>query len=136
MIRSARLGPISVTSQATRLLLDDVEHGFAKGAHELFRIDRPDAADHAGAQVLLDALDRRRCRSLEKRGFELDAVRAVVDPGPARLDELAGGDHRGMSDEGNEIALATGFDPQNAEAVVGVMEGDAVDQARQDLRRA
>jgi len=41
-----------------------------------------------------------------------------------------------MPDEGDEIALATGFDPQHAEAVVGVMEGDAVDQARQDLRRA
>ena len=75
-------------------------------------------------------------RNLEERGPELDAVRAVVDPGPARLDELAGGDHCGMADEGDEIALATGFDTQHAEAVVGVMEGDAVDQSRQDLRRA
>src|SRR5215471_19049442 len=41
-----------------------------------------------------------------------------------------------MPDEGDEIALATGFDPQHAKAVVGVMERDAVDQARQDLRRA
>jgi len=52
------------------------------------------------------------------------------------LDKLAGGDHRGMPDEGDEIALASRFDAQHAEAVVGVVEGDAVDQAGQNLRRA
>ena len=41
-----------------------------------------------------------------------------------------------MPDEGDEIALATGFDSQHAKAVVGVMEYDAVDPSRQDLRRA
>src|SRR6516225_433703 len=122
--------------QPTRLLLDDVEHGFAEGADELLCVDRPDAAKHAGAQIFLDALDCRRRRCLEERGSELDAMRAVVDPGPARLDELAGGDHRGMPDQGDEIALATRFDAEHAEAVVGVMEGDAVDQPRQNLRRA
>src|SRR5215471_19689715 len=92
MIRSARLGPIPVTStQAAGLLLDDVEHGFTKGTHQLLGIDGSDAADHAGAEIFLDAPDCRRCRSLEKRGFELDAVCAVVYPGPARLHKLAGG---------------------------------------------
>jgi hypothetical protein len=33
-----------------------------------------------------------------------------------------------MANEGDEIALAAGFDTQNAEAVLGVMERDAVDQ--------
>jgi hypothetical protein len=47
-------------TQAPGLLLDNIEHGFAKGAHELPRIDRPDAADHAGAEIFLDTLDRRR----------------------------------------------------------------------------
>ena len=89
-----------------------------------------------GIEPDLDALDRCRRRRLEERGSELDAVRAGVDPGPARLDELAGGDHRRMPDEGDEIALAAGFDPQHAEAVVGVVKGDAVDQAGQNLRRA
>ena len=59
-------------------------------------------------------------------------MRAVVDPAPACLDELAGRDHRGM----DEIALTSCFDSQHAEAVLGVMEGDAVDQSREDLRRA
>jgi hypothetical protein len=66
----------------------------------------------------------------------LDAMRAVVDPGPARLDELAGRDHRGMPDEGDEIALAASFDAEHAEAVLGIVEGDAVDQSCKDLRSA
>ena len=40
-----------------------------------------------------------------------------------------------MSDDGDEIALATSFDTQNAEAVLGVVEGDAVDQPSKDLGR-
>jgi hypothetical protein len=55
-------------------------------------------------------------------------MRAVVDPRPARLDELAGGDHRGMPNEGDEIALPAGFDTQNAEPVLGVVECDPVDE--------
>jgi hypothetical protein len=77
-------------AQAIWLLLDDVEHGFAEGPHQLPRVDRPDAADHPGTEIFLDPLNRRRGRSLQERGLELDAVGAVVDPGSARLDELAG----------------------------------------------
>ena len=66
----------------------------------------------------------------------MDAVRAVIYPGAARLDKLAGRDHCGVANNGDEIALAAGFDTQNAEAVLGIVERDAVDQARQDLRRA
>jgi hypothetical protein len=65
----------------------------------------------------------------------LDAVGTVVDPGPTCLNELAGRDHRGMANESNEIALAAGFDTQNAEAVLGVVERDPVDQPGQDLGR-
>jgi len=47
--------------QAARLLLDDVKHGIAERApHELLRVDRPDAADHARTEILLDPFDRRR----------------------------------------------------------------------------
>src|SRR5215472_1946557 len=41
-----------------------------------------------------------------------------------------------MADESDEIALASRFDPQHAEAVLGIVERDTVDEARQDLRRA
>ena len=63
----------------------------------------------------------------------MDAVRAVVDPASARLDELAGRDHRGMADYGDEFALATGFDAQNAEAVLRVVERYPVDQSGQNV---
>ena len=81
MIRPALRAYPGHLTQAIGLLLDDVEHGFAEGADELFRVDRPDAADHARAEIFLDALDCGRRRSLEERGFELDAVRTVVGPG-------------------------------------------------------
>jgi hypothetical protein len=57
----------------------------------------------------------------------------VVDPGSTCLDELAGRNHRGMSDEGDEIALAAGFNAQNAEAVLGIVERDPVDQPSQNV---
>lgn len=38
-----------------------------------------------------------------------------------------------MADHGHEIPLAAHLDPQDAEAVLGIVEGDALDQARQVL---
>src|ERR1700730_9662257 len=96
--------------QAVRLLLYDFEHGIAEGAHQLLRADSPYAADHPGAQILLDPFDRRRRRGLEERGSELDAVGAVVDPAAARLDELAGRDHRRVTEDGDQVALTACFD--------------------------
>src|SRR5260370_22868464 len=116
-------------AQAARLLLDDVEHGIAKGPHELLRIDRPDTADHAGAEIFLDPLNRRWRRSLEERGFELDTVGAVVDPASARLDELAGRDHCGVAEDRDQVALPAGFDAEHAEPVLFVVERDALDEA-------
>ena len=40
-----------------------------------------------------------------------DPVRTVVGPGAARLHKLASRNHRGMANEGDEIALTAGFDP-------------------------
>src|SRR3954465_13357878 len=60
-------------------------------------------------------------------------MRTVVDPGPARLDELAGRNHRGMPDQGDVVALASRFDPEHAEAVLRVAECNAVDEAGQNL---
>jgi hypothetical protein len=86
-------------------------------------------------RILLDPLNGRWRGSLEERGLELDTVRAVVDPGSARLDELASRDHRGVAEDGDQVALAAGFDTLDAEAVLVVVEGDALDQTGQDLGR-
>jgi hypothetical protein len=119
--------------QAARLLFDDIENGIAERTYQLPGVDRPDAADYARAKILLDPLGRRRCCGLEERGSELDAVGAVVDPVPAGLDELAGRDHRRVAENRDQVALAAGFDAQHAEAVLFVVEGDALDEAHEDL---
>jgi hypothetical protein len=43
-----------------RRSLDHVEHLFAEGAHELFRIGGANAPNHPGREVFLEALGRRR----------------------------------------------------------------------------
>ena len=53
-------------TQAGWLLLDDVEYGFAEGAHQLFRVDRPNAADHSRAEIFLDAFYGGGCSGLEE----------------------------------------------------------------------
>ena len=73
--------------------------------------------------------------SLEERGLELDTMGTVVDPASARLDELAGRDHRSVAENRDQVALPAGFDAQDAEAVLRVVEGDALDEAGQDLGR-
>src|SRR6267142_1243571 len=124
-MRSARFGPIPVTSRRRPgSLLNDLEHGLTEHAHQLPRVDRPDATDHAGAEVLLDPFDRRWRCGLEERGLELDAVGAVVDPVAARLDELAGRDHRRVAEDGDQVALAARLDPQHAEPILLVVERD------------
>jgi hypothetical protein len=45
------------------------------------------------------------------------------------LDELAGGDHRGMTDDGDGFTLAARFHAQNAEAVAFVMKCYTLDKA-------
>jgi hypothetical protein len=133
-LRPLRADP-SYLAQARRLLLDHVEHGLTEGAHQLLGVNRADAANHAGPEIFFDALGRRGRHRLEERSPELNTVSAVVDPGAARLDELAGRDHRGMAKDGDQVALAARLDPQHAEPVLLVVERDALYQASQGLGR-
>ena len=118
-----------------RLLDANIEDGLIEGTLNV-RTDWPDAADHPGAEIFLDPLNRRWRGSLEKRGLELDTVSAVVDPASARLDQLAGRDRGRVPENRDEFALPTGFDTQDAEPVLVVVEGDALDQTGQNPRLA
>ncbi len=120
-------------AQPFRLGLDDVEHLLAEGADQLAGIDRADAPDHAGAQILLDALDRGGRGGAHEARPELEAVGAVVDPLPRGGDPLARTDHGGVADRGDEIAVPARLDAEHAEAVLGIVEGDALDRPGQDL---
>src|SRR6202048_5247333 len=55
----------------------------------------------------------------------------VVDPFARCRNPLACGDSGGVADDRDQIAMATGLCPQNAESVLAIMEGDTLDQARQ-----
>ena len=59
---------------------------------------------------------------------------AIVGPFAARLDELAGGDHRGMTDDSDRITLAARLYAQNAEAVIFVMKCYPLNEAGEDFR--
>jgi hypothetical protein len=83
-------------------------------------MDRPDAADHPGAEIFLDPLNRRWRCGLKERGSELDSMVAVVAPGSTRLNELAGRDHRGVAENRDQVALSASFDAEDAEAVLGL----------------
>ena len=86
-------------AQPIRLGLDDVEHLLAERLDHLLGVDRTDAADHAGAEILLDAVDRGRRRGAHEARLELLAMGAVVDPFARRGDPFAGGDRGGVTDD-------------------------------------
>ena len=127
----ANLANPSHLAQPVRLGLDDIEYLLAERIDHLFGVDRPDAADHPGAEVFLDAVNRCRRRCAHEARLELLAMGVVVDPFARRGDPLAGGDYRGVADDGDQFAVATGLDAKNTKAVFGVVVGDALDEAGQ-----
>ena len=119
--------------QAVRLRLDDVEHLLPESSQQLLGVDRPDAPDHARGKVLLDAVERGRGGGLEEPGLELLTVSAVIRPVTGGRDPLTGGNHGGMANDRDEIAVTTRLHPDDAKAVLGVLVGDALDQPGQHL---
>ena len=67
-------------AQPVRRCLDDVEHLFAEGAHQLLGVNRANAADHARREILLDAFGRVGERDAQETRLELLAVGPIVDP--------------------------------------------------------
>jgi hypothetical protein len=122
-------------AQAISVGLDDVEYRLAERLDHLPGIDRADAADHAGGEIRLDAVDRRWRRAAHEARLELLTVGLVVDPITCRGDPLAGGDHGRVPDDGDEVAMSARLDAQNAEAVVRIVVGDALNGAGECLGR-
>ena len=120
-------------AQPFRLRLDDVEDLVSKRPDQLAGIDRADAPDHAGPEVFLDALDRRRCRNPQEARLELLAVGTVVDPVPGCRDPLARRHHGGVADDRDQVAMPPRLGSQDAEPVLRVVEGYPLDQPGQDL---
>ena len=68
-----------------------------------------------------------------KRALNCWAVGAIVDPLSGCRDPFPGRDHGGVAHDRDQVAMAPRLDPQNAEPVVRVVEGDALDQPGLDL---
>ncbi len=96
-------------AQPIGISLDELEDGLTEAFHQTLRVGRADAADHAGAEIALDPIERRRRSRLEKGRSELQAVGPVVRPGAGGLNPLAGRDHGGVADHGDESHCPRAF---------------------------
>ena len=109
--------------------LDDFECRRAEDRDDPFGELRTDAAHHAGAEVFLDALGRRRRRGLERIRLELQAVRAIGDPDADGVDEFAGRDRSGVADDGDKIAPPARLHFQDREAALLIVKRHPLDRA-------
>ena len=127
-----RTDPLDL-AQERRAFVDDRQRALAEGFDDLAGIVLADPLDQAGREVLLDPLGRVRRRGAELVGLELQAVVAVLHPGARRLDVFPGHGGGQIADHGDQVAAAVGLDAQHGKAGVGVVKGDALDQAAQRL---
>ena len=63
--------------------------------------------------------------------LELLAMGAIVEPFARGGDPFTGGDRCGVADDRHEVAIAARLDAQHAEAILGIVEGHALDDAGQ-----
>ena len=120
-------------TQLLRARLDYFERRLAEGRDDPFGELGANAAHHAGAEIFLDSLRRRRRRGLQEIRLELKAVAAVGDPDADRVDVFPGGDRRHVADDGDEVALAARLHLQHGKAVVVVMKRHPLDGADERL---
>src|SRR6266478_2717067 len=134
VMRLARTGPIPVTSRRRSGSASIVSNTFSpKARTSFFCVDRADAPDHAGAQVFLDTVDRRWRRGAHESRLELLAMGIVVDPFAGCGDPLTRGNGRGMSHDRYQVAVTPRLDPENAETVVVIMEGNSLDETGENF---
>ena len=90
---------------------------------KLLGIDRADTPDHAGREVLLDAVNRSRRRGASEARFELLAVGAIVDPFAGGGDPLTGRNRCGMGNHGHDVTMFARLGTQNTKAILYVVVG-------------
>ena len=70
-------------------------------------------------------------RPSKKPRFELLAVGAIVDPFAGSSDPLASRNCCGMADDGHDVTMTARLGAQNAKAILCVVVGNALNEARQ-----
>ena len=133
-------GPDAVDAEHLAQLLErrlyDVEHLLAERADQLAGVDGrrwdrcPGSCRNRDISGCPRSMTGRNCAESAPRTA---AVRAVVDPVAGCSDPFADRYCAGMAYHSDQVAMAPRLDPQNAEPVVWIVEGDALDQPSQDL---
>jgi hypothetical protein len=57
----------------------------------------------------------------------------VVDPVARGSDPFSGGDRGGVADDSDQVSMSARLDPENAEAILSVVERDTFDKACQNV---
>ena len=117
-------------------VLDDVEDALAELGHQLLRVHRADVFDQAGAEVLLDALERAGVGQADVFRLELPAVRGVGGPLPVGVEPLARVDLRRGAHQRHRLAPALDLDAQDGEPGLRAVEGDALHRAGDFFQRS
>ncbi len=120
-------------AQSFRCRFDDFEDLLTESLDEAFGVNGADPPDHARGEVFLDALDGGGRRRLEKFRPELEAMRPVVVPGPARGQPFARRDRCRMANRRDHVPVAAGLDPQDAKAVLLIVEGHPFNEASKNF---
>ncbi len=107
-------------AQPLRFVVDDVQRLLAKLLHDPFGHHRSHAADHARAQIALDAFDRRRQRLLAHLCLKLAPILSMYHPSPAHAQPLAGIDLRQVSHNGDQRVAPRGILEGQHAALVGI----------------
>jgi len=92
--------------QLLYLIFDDVEGLFAKFLYNPLGHYRANALDKARAEVFLDAIDRRRNRSLVSYNLELFSVFGVIGPLAPHFQNFPRRRCHEVSHDGDEIPLS------------------------------
>jgi hypothetical protein len=136
VMRLARTGPMPSTSRSRSGVASIMsKHLLAERAQQLPGVGRPDAPDHSGRQVLLNAVGRCRGRCAQEPRLELLAVCSIVDPFAGRRDPLTGCDGCSVTNNGYDITMPARLGPQHAKAILDVMVRDALDETGENFLR-
>src|SRR5439155_12820092 len=117
--------------QPLRCLLNDVEYLLPKGLDQLFGKVWPNAFDHARAEVLFNTFEGAGWDHTQRLGLELQAMRPVRHPSALPFNILTWGDGRRRPHDRDQVAVPPDLDPEDTEAGLLTMEGDALDRTSQ-----
>src|SRR5574341_633513 len=115
--------------QAIGRLLDDLEDGGAEGLHEFAGEVGPNAFHHPGAEIAFDALERGGRHDAQLRGLELEAMRPIRHPPALPFDVCTWCNRGRRADHGDEVAVTTHLDTEDAKARLLTVKGDALHTA-------